>query len=186
MKQYTVKDLMVPISEYASVPEGSTVLEAVAALEKAQEDFDHTRYKHRAVLILNKDGQVVGKLNQFGFLRSLDPIDGEDIPLPDIGRFGFSARAMAMHREQNRLKEDMLEQVFQDAGNMRVESFMQTPSENEYVGAETSLYTAIHQMMTGPHLSLLVLEGEEVTGILRLSDVFAAVFHTIKETAKTE
>ena len=57
MKQYAVKDLMVPISEYATVPEGSTVLEAVIALEKAQEDFDHTRYKHRAVLI-NYPSQV--------------------------------------------------------------------------------------------------------------------------------
>ena len=53
MKNYLVKDLMVPLSEYATVPMGSTLFEAVLALEKAQEEFDHTKYKHRGVLILD-------------------------------------------------------------------------------------------------------------------------------------
>ena len=38
MKRFLVKDLMVPISEYATVSQGSTLSEAVSALEKAQED----------------------------------------------------------------------------------------------------------------------------------------------------
>ena len=49
MKRYLVKDLMVPISEYATVPQGSTLSEAVIALEKAQEEYNHTHYRHRAV-----------------------------------------------------------------------------------------------------------------------------------------
>ena len=63
MKNYLVKDLMVPLSEYATVPEGSTLFEAVLALEKAQEEFDHTKYKHRAVLILDSENRVIGKLS---------------------------------------------------------------------------------------------------------------------------
>ena len=39
MKNYCVKDLMVPISEYATVPEEATLYESVLALEKAQETF---------------------------------------------------------------------------------------------------------------------------------------------------
>jgi hypothetical protein len=39
MKQYRVKDLMVPISGYATVAVGSTLSEAVVALEKAQEEY---------------------------------------------------------------------------------------------------------------------------------------------------
>ena len=41
MTQYLIKDLMVPISEYATVPEGSTLFEAVLALEKAQEKLNY-------------------------------------------------------------------------------------------------------------------------------------------------
>ena len=53
---HLVKDLMVPLSEYATVTEGSTLFEAVMALEKAQEEFDsnHSKYHHRAVLVLDK------------------------------------------------------------------------------------------------------------------------------------
>ena len=51
MKNYKVQDLMVPLSEYATVTEKATLYDAVNALEKAQEDFDHTRYRHRAVLV---------------------------------------------------------------------------------------------------------------------------------------
>ena len=115
MKQYTVKDLMVPISEYATVPEGSTVLDAVVALEKAQEDFAHTRYSHRAVLILGKDNRVVGKLSQFDFLRSLEPEGAQSGSLADIDKFGFSAKAAALQREQHRLQEVPLEEIFQKA-----------------------------------------------------------------------
>ena len=60
MKTYKVGDLMVPLSEYATVSDDATLLEAVNALEKAQEEFDHTRYRHRAVLVLDKQGTTIG------------------------------------------------------------------------------------------------------------------------------
>lgn len=44
MGEYRVKELMVPLSEYATVPVGSTLFDAVLALEKAQEEFDRTKY----------------------------------------------------------------------------------------------------------------------------------------------
>ena len=40
MDDYRVKDLMVPLSEYATVSEDATLYEAVAELEKAQEEFN--------------------------------------------------------------------------------------------------------------------------------------------------
>jgi len=33
----------------------------------------------------------------------------------------------------------------------------------------------------GHHLSVLVTNGRDIVGILRLTDVLAAVFHTMKE-----
>ena len=40
MKSYSVKDLMVPLSEYATVSEDATLYEAVLSLEEAQEKFE--------------------------------------------------------------------------------------------------------------------------------------------------
>ncbi len=73
MENYLVKDLMVPLSEYATVHVGSTLFEAVQALEKAQEEFDHTRYKHRGILIMDKNNRVIGKLSQLHTLLALEP-----------------------------------------------------------------------------------------------------------------
>jgi len=66
MKTIIVKDLMVPLEEYATVSEDATLLEAVMALEAAQEKIDREKYKylHRAILVLNRSGKVVGKISQ--------------------------------------------------------------------------------------------------------------------------
>ena len=75
MTEFHVSELMVPLSEYATVPEGATLYEAVSALELAQEKFEdtHTRYRHRAVLVLDKKGKVIGKVSQMDVLRALEP-----------------------------------------------------------------------------------------------------------------
>jgi 3-dehydroquinate dehydratase len=41
---------------------------------------------------------------------------------------------------------------------------------------------ALHQLTAGSNLSLLVTRGKDIVGVLRLSDVFAAVFHAMKES----
>ena len=73
MKTQMIKNLMVPLSEYATVPVDATLLDAVVALEKAQAAFDQTKYRHRAVLVLDKDNQVVGKIGQLDALKALEP-----------------------------------------------------------------------------------------------------------------
>ena len=63
---------------------------------------------------------------------------------------------------------------------------MQTPSEGEYVNEDTSLDTAVHKLLTGHHLSLLVTQKKKIVGILRMPDVFAATFHVMKEVEATK
>jgi hypothetical protein len=43
---------------------------------------------------------------------------------------------------------------------------------------------AVMQLVTGHHISLLVTREKEIIGILRMTDAFAAVFHTMKECEK--
>lgn len=56
---------------------------------------------------------------------------------------------------------------------------MQTPSIGEFVSEDSSLDTAIHRLVAGGHLSLLVTRDKKIIGILKLSDVFAAVFQEV-------
>jgi CBS domain-containing protein len=182
VKKYTAKDLMVPISEYATVSEGATLFEAVLALEKAQEDFEHTQYSHRAVLVLDKDKRVVGKLSQLDFLQIFereDELSGEN---GDISKFGFGGKAIIAHKEKFRNKGASMEKILSRAARLNVEDFMQSPSEGEYIEEDTFMDIAVHQLVSGTHLSLLVVRDKEIVGVLRLSDVFGAVFHAMKES----
>ncbi|MBW1867558.1 MAG: CBS domain-containing protein [Deltaproteobacteria bacterium] len=180
--KYFAKDLMVPIAEYATVSKGATLLESLLALEKAQEEFTQTGYSHRAVLIMDKNKRVVGKLSQLDFLRVLEHADERIYRDSDICKFGFSPMAIVRHREKKRGKGASMEEILSTAANFKVEDFMQSPSEGEYIEEDTPLDTAAHQLTTGLHLSLLVTKENEIVGVLRMADVFAAVFHTMKES----
>ena len=67
------------------------------------------------------------------------------------------------------------------AGKQNVQQYMYAPSEGEYISMGADLDEAIHLFIMGQHQSLLVTSGEDITGVLRLTDVFAAVYHVMKE-----
>jgi len=183
VKDAIVKDLMVPLSEYATVSEGSTLFDAVLALEKAQEEFDyrHTQYLHRAVLVLNKNKRVIGKLSQFDVLKALERKNEKTERINDISKFGFSDQFLTSLKKKHRLTGIPLDEICAGAAIRKVEDFMQASMEGEYIDENSTLDDAVNQIVTGDHLSLLVTKKDEIVGILRLSDVFAAVFHVMKE-----
>jgi len=183
MKSYTVNELMVPLSEYATVSEDATLYEAVLALEKAQEKFEdkHTRYRHRAILILDKNQKVVGKLSQLDVLKALEPKYQDMLEGRGSQRFGFSKQFMKSMLQQYHLFANPLEDICRKAGEKNVKEFMYAPGEGEYVEDNATLAQAIHQLVMGHHQSLLVTRDNKIVGILRLTDVFAAVFHKMKE-----
>ena len=182
MKSYSVKDLMVPLSEYATVMEEATLYDAVLSLEEAQEKFEdkHTRYRHRAILILDKDDNVVGKLSQLDVLKALEPKYQEMIEGEGSHRFGFTRKFMQSMLEDYNLFANPLDDICRKAGEQPVKKFMDTLTEGEYVAEDASLEVAIHQLIMGHNQSLLVTREEKIVGILRLTDVFAAVFHKMK------
>ncbi|WP_372683571.1 HPP family protein [Desulfosarcina sp.] len=182
MKNYCVKDLMVPISEYATVPDDATLFESVLALEKAQEKFQQSRYSHRAVLILDKNKRVIGKLSQMDFLRALEPSDANLDQIRKFKKLGFSRKAVALQQEEYLKNSPPILDVYSKAAKLNVTDLMQRPTEGEYVDENTSLDMALHQLTAGSNLSLLVTRGKDIVGVLRLADVFAAVFHAMKES----
>jgi predicted transcriptional regulator len=66
------------------------------------------------------------------------------------------------------------------AADLKVKEFMYTPSKGEYIEADAALCETIHMLVMGHHQSLLVTRGEEVVGILRLTDVFKELFQTME------
>ncbi|MCP3953287.1 MAG: CBS domain-containing protein [Desulfobacterales bacterium] len=181
MKTISLTDLVVPLSEYATIPLGASLLEAVEALESAQEEFDATKYRHRAILVLDETGHVIGKIGQLDALRALEPKYCEMVEGNAATRLGFSAKFLKSMCEQYDLFNKPMDDLCKKAATLKAEDCMDELHENEYIDINATLDMAIHQLVMGHHQSLIVRDGDSIVGILRLTDVFVAVFHAMKE-----
>jgi CBS domain-containing protein len=181
MKTLAVVDLMVPLSEYATVSDDASLCDAILALEKAQEEFDQTRYRHRAILVFDKNNKIIGKVSQLDALKALEPKYAELMTDSSMRHLGFSNKYMQGMLDQFSLWAGPMADICKKAANRKVIDFIHTPTEGEYVRQDATLDTAIHQLIVGHHQSLLVTNNAgEILGVLRLTDVFAAVFHEVK------
>jgi len=124
---------------------------------------------------------VVGKLSQLDVLKALEPKYQEKIQGQESHRLGISKGFMKSVFEDFKLFANPLDDICRKAGEQPVKKFMHAPSEGEYVSEDEPLEAAIHQLVMGQQQSLLVTRDEKIVGILRLTDVFAAVFHKMKE-----
>ena len=182
---YIVKDLMVPISDYATISEGSTFLDALLALETPKVDLGNPIHPHWIVLVLDSNENVVGKLSQINMLRALEPTTEDLNNIDKLSKFGFGSNFITQLREDLRLDDTSIENVYSGSGilGMKVEDFMKELADNDFIDENTSLATAAHQMSVRKRLSMLVTRDKDVIGILKLSDVFTAVIQAIKSTA---
>jgi CBS domain-containing protein len=181
MELSTVKDLMVPLSGYATVHEEASLGQAVRELKKVQEKFlkDKSQYKHRAILIKDKNGKIVGKLSHLDVVRALEPKYLEFDHQQSLTRFGFSQRYLKTILKEFNLWDKALDDICEKAARLIVKDFMYTPTAGEFVREDASIEEAIHQLVMGRHQSLLVTEkgsrGKKIVGVLRLTDVFTEI-----------
>jgi CBS domain-containing protein len=180
MKKKLVNELMVPLAKYASVSQEATLFEAIMALEKAQEKFDQSRYRHRAVLIYDNEANIVGKVSQLDVLRALEPkYKAMDIP-GSLSRFGLTKRFQETMLNELRFWDKPMDDICKKASRIKVKEFMYTPSEGEYINEDETMDRAINQLVMGHHQSLLVMKDDKIVGILRATDVFMEIVRVMK------
>lgn len=179
MKSNQVKDLMVPLSECATIPESASLLEAVKALKLGLGRIDPNRCD--ALLALDKNQRFVGKLSPHNAVEALEPnykhmrrSAGEG----SIHRLGFSDGFVKSTLEQYHLWEGALENLCQKAVHLRVKEVMHTPATGEFVHQDATLDDAIHRMIVGHRHSLLVTadaDATDIVGVIKLADLFEFV-----------
>lgn len=183
MKKIKIKDMMVPLANYATVSEDATLYEAVAALEEAQKKLEGKTHRHRAILVFDKNSRLVGKLGQLDILRGLEPKYERIGDLKSVSRFGLSPEFMRSMIKDQGLWQKPLDDICRKAAQIKVTEIMYTPSQDEYVDEEASLDIGIHQLVMGRHQSLIVTRGEAIVGILRLTDVVETICNMIRACA---
>ncbi len=176
MKTKQVKELMVPISEYATIHEDANMAEAMRAFENAKKRYGDAPYRHQSLVVIDGNQHVVGRLSQVDMMRALEPRYSEVGESRWIGRSVLSKKMLTTLREQFQLWEQPLEVMCQAVCSAKVKDYMQEPTEGEFVSETDTLNIATHRIVMGRHHSLLVTRGRVIVGILRSTDLFNALY----------
>lgn len=180
--QKYVKDIMLPLSEYAIVSMEATLYDAFVMLKESQKKIPKGRQPHRAVLVVDKDNNIVGKLGHLGFLRALEPRYKNLGQLDMISKAGLTKEFITSMMNNYGLMQDDLEDIRIRTKKIIVKDVMRPVTEN--VDINDTINEAIHKIIMFQTLSALVTEGDKIVGILRLSDLFDEVSRNILKDLK--
>ncbi len=179
MKEKKVSEVMIPLSDYATVSENETLAHAIGELKEAQNDTKYTR-KHRALLAYDSKNNITGKLSIRCIFKALEPKYSQFERSGDLGniglsRFGFNEDFLASLVDNFDLWDETLDELLKKASSLKVKDIMYTPSNGEFVNEDALIAEAVHQFILGCHQSLLVIKDDSVVGVIRLVDLFDLV-----------
>jgi CBS domain-containing protein len=180
METKLVKDLMLPLSEYAVVSAEATLKEALVTLKSSQAQLPQGRPPHRAVLVADFQGDIVGRLGQLGFLEALEPKYKVLGDIAHLSQAGLSEEFVNTIMDNYRFWRDNFEDVSRRACTVKVKQVMRPAAER--IDENASLPEAIHLFVMARSHSVLVTSQETVVGILRLSDLFVEVAGLVVQT----
>ena len=163
-----VSEVMIPLSEYAVVSDSATLGEAIAALDEAQKSV-RGRQPHRAVLVIDRAGTVVGKIGHWGLLKALEPQYSDLAAQEELARAGVSTQQISSMLAHSTFFQDSLEDLCARAAGLPVRRVMNPVAAS--IHGEATLGEAMHKMVLAQTLSLLVTRAGKVIGVLRLSDL---------------
>ncbi|MCB2190510.1 MAG: CBS domain-containing protein [Deltaproteobacteria bacterium] len=180
MKSKSVRDIMVPLDEYATTHQEATLFETVQALEKSWQKAGASKFKHRAVLVLDEKGFVIGKVSHWDLLQALEPKYRKIADFDRLTHFGLNPAFMRSMVDKEELWDDPWNLLCARASNILVKNAMRPLNDDDFIDEESSLAHAAHVLVMGRKLSVLVRRGNKVVGVLRIVDVCDNICEMIK------
>lgn len=180
-KRKKVRELMIPIDQYAVTSPDSTLKEAVLALRKVYCEVEAgkcTEAGYRTILVMNQEGKLEGIIDFQSIMRSLIPeIAGKlSEKLEALGLSIAFAEADAHDHDTARrsFKERVLGNARTKVGNVMLKIRGQ-------IDADAELLEALKLMYKNRVTVLPVYESEKVVGVLRDSDLFLTTASILSE-----
>ncbi|MBW1989535.1 MAG: CBS domain-containing protein [Deltaproteobacteria bacterium] len=179
MKEYKVRDLMIPFEDHPRVLEDDTLQEVVTALSNFREKHPD-RPACEYVLVTDATGKVLGRIGPLDVIAAIESGYAKVGDLSRVTRQGYSPRFLKALIEADVLWENPLADLCRKAMSLNASNIMHVMGDDQFVDADQTMDKALHKLVTGPHRSFLVTEGEKVVGILRLSDVYGKIQEQVK------
>jgi len=185
---------MVVKDEYATISADATLRDAALALYEAQlEELskDPARHRDRAVLTIDENGAVYGKLAMLDVLRGLEPrydrVEGSRASSRAASRVGSARYIIESMAKNTGLWNKPLTNLVEKARSVKVRQLVPSIAAGESVEEDASLDAALHQLIMGRFQSLFVTRNGNIVGILRLTDVYEEISkHLRRFESKTE
>ena len=177
MDQKKVKDLMVGLEDYALVDEDATLLDAVKALDQAQARLQPGQMKHRAVLVRDKEGKIIGKFGHLAFLKALEPKYQNIADINTLARAGLSSDFVNSMMETFNFWDISFNDICKKARTVKVKDVCHPIKEN--IEQDAPITEAVHKFIMWESLSIPVSDGDKIVGILRLSDLYTEIARRI-------
>lgn len=174
MKSITVKELMVPLAEYVRVGEDDTLHQCFQAMEEDRKRKGLSGHAHRDALVFGKDGKFLGKVTMLDVFMALEPtykrLMGEG-----KAEASLTSDYVAKLYKDYDLWTEPLDNLCEQGAGLKVSDIMQTCDAKEFMDEGDDVGKALHKFVMGVHQPIIVRNGEDVTGVLRLGDVFEKV-----------
>jgi hypothetical protein len=175
----SVREMMAPVSQCATISVDAPALEAVKELSKISVGCGKKDERRSVILVRDEIGRIVGRVSELSVLRGLDSGHAEELRGEALRHFGFGDGFINSMVSQFDFWDRPIADLCTRAAGHTVRAVMCPFSERESVQESASLQEGMHRMGAGRHHSLFVTTGNTVVGVLRVVDVFTAVRHAM-------
>lgn len=169
-----VKEAMIPISEFVTVPQNANLYEIFQAIDEDKGTVRGCTHAPLDVVVVNVRGDLVGKVTMLDVIRAMEPHYHRVLTkrsTHDTVTHGYLSKVFKEHN----LWPELLHSICKTAVDLTAGDIMHTPAPDEYVDEEDSLEVALHRYIVGIRQSLLVRKGKEITGLICFADMFEVI-----------
>ncbi len=162
----TVGEIMVPLEQYPSVRDNTTLVEAIELIENAQIDIFGRKSLPRGLLVYDEIGVFVGYVRRRDIMRGLEPRSLVSEPL----EYRKKLFDVAVDPNLSELRWDHVVKGIREQ-RIRPVSDVMRPIE-AILDASDHVIKAVYEMVSLDVSPIPVLQDGRVVGVVRTVDVF--------------
>ncbi len=183
MEDKRVKDVMIPLEDYPLVSQNKSLYEAMLMLNEAQKNLKPNMRPPRALLVIDDEGKIIGKLGHLAMLKAFEPKYKNFEDMDKLTRAELSSDFISSIRNYMELWQHDIYDTCQLAQATKVSDIMKPI--DQHIDVNETLYDAVHKIIMWQTISILVTDGNGIVGIIRLTDIYDEVSQYVIKNCKT-
>jgi hypothetical protein len=177
-----VRDMMIPLALYATVSEASSFYDTLLALKVAEAQLGQHHDTPKTILVFDNEGRrIAGQIDYWDLVRAIEPrYTSMGYPRQIIDKECNDCEFAGSLLRTYGLWKEPAQELCSKSAELTASKIMRPITAMELIEGRAPIEEAINSMLVR-HLSLMiVIRGDEVVGVLRLTDVAKKILDRIK------